>query len=54
MKNLRVTDKDLLLLMDAVNLLESAFIYTHYSHGDSCRVKELRDRIRVAYNNMSR
>lgn len=51
MKDLRVTDKDLLLLMDAVNLLESAFIYTHYSHGDSCRLKDLRYEIRAAQEN---
>ena len=49
MKELRLTDKDLLLLMDAVNLLESAFCYTHFSHGNSCRLKDLRDKIRDAY-----
>jgi hypothetical protein len=50
MKELRVTDKDLLLLMDAVNLLESAFVYTHYTHDDFWRTKDLKDRIRVVYN----
>lgn len=49
MKQLRVSDEDLLLLMDAVNLLESAFVYTHFSHGNSCRLKDLRDLIRTTY-----
>jgi hypothetical protein len=49
MKELRITNEDLLLLMDAVNLMESAFVYTHSSNENSCRLKNLRNLIRIAY-----
>lgn len=47
MKDLRVTNEELLLLMDAVNLLDSAYVYTHTNECE--RIREIRERIRIAY-----
>lgn len=47
MKDLRVTNEELLLLMDAVNLLNSAYVYTHTN--ECKRLEEIRKRIRIAY-----
>ena len=47
MKDLRVTNEELLLLMDAVNLLESAYVHTHAKEWQNFR--EMRERIRIAY-----
>lgn len=50
MKDLRVSDGDLLLLMDALNLYESACVFTHNSSFDTSVLKDMREKIRVAYN----
>ena len=47
MKDLRVTNEELLMLMDAVNLLESAYVYSHTKDWQNFR--EMRERIRIAY-----
>ena len=52
MKDLRVSDDDLLMLMDAVILYESAMVFTHNSNADSARLCSLRERIRVIYNDL--
>lgn len=54
MKDLRVTNEELLLLKDAVNLLESAYVFTSKNESSTltykCRqLQRLRERIRIAY-----